>query len=152
MSPVTLPSITPSPDDLLIWPCGVWCHRHELEDFADKSDDFAVISAFVPAYDDFFSSLDRSPPKKSVCPSPAPQSPGDSSAAPAEAVQGVCSPTLEQFQRWLETEAHAANHELSMGYINETQEQENERVRLQELRLRACRVATALLLDFKAQA
>ena len=84
---------TLSPDDLIIWPDGDWCHRHELEDFTDKSDDFSVISAFVSEYDDFFRSLDRVPAKKSVFSSPAPKSLLDGLAAPNEAVQEVPSPS-----------------------------------------------------------
>lgn len=86
------------------------------------------------------------------CPPPAHEGRCDCLAAPAEAVQGVCTPTLEQFQRWLETQAHTANQDLSMGFINETQEQENERCRLLALHIAGCRVATAMLMTFKDQA
>lgn len=34
-----------SPEDLIIWPCGIWCHRFELSDFSHKSDDYEVIQA-----------------------------------------------------------------------------------------------------------
>lgn len=127
---------TLSPDDLIIWPDGDWCHRHELEDFTDKSDDFSVISAFVSEYDDFFRSLDRVPAKKSVFSSPAPKSLLDGFAAPNEAVQEVCAPTLEQFQRWLETEAHRAHHDSTVDVLH----------------LARCRAATFLLMEFKGQA
>lgn len=74
-----------------------------------------------------------------ICPSPAPESPIDSLAAPAEAVQEVCSPTLEQFQRWLETEAHTAYQRYSQG------------CRTSPHRIANLRAAMALLLDFKDQ-
>ena len=34
-----------SPDDVIVWPCGTWCHRYELSQFYDKSDDFQVLRA-----------------------------------------------------------------------------------------------------------
>lgn len=71
-----------------------------------------------------------------VCSSPAPQSPGDSLEAPAEAVQEVCAPTLEQFQRWLETEAHRAHHDFTVDVLH----------------LARCRAATMLLMQFKEAA
>ena len=66
----------------------------------------------------------------------AEQSPGDSLAAPAEAQQGAGPPTLEQFQRWLETEAHRAYHDPSVDVLH----------------LVRCRAATMLLMQFKAGA
>lgn len=70
------------------------------------------------------------------CPSPAPQSPGASLAAPAGAVQEVCAPTLEQFQRWLEAEAHRALHDSTIDVLH----------------LVRCRAAMCLLTEFKGQA
>lgn len=34
-----------SPDDVIVWPCGTWCHRYEISQFAHKSDDFQVLRA-----------------------------------------------------------------------------------------------------------
>lgn len=48
-----------NPDDLIIWPCGTWCHRHELEDYSHKSDDYETISVFTAEYDAFFCELIR---------------------------------------------------------------------------------------------
>ena len=70
------------------------------------------------------------------CPSPADQSPGVCLAAPVEAQQGECPPTLEQFQRWLETEAHRAYHDFSIDVLH----------------LSRCRAATMLLMQFKEAA
>lgn len=102
---------TLSPDDLIIWPDGDWCHRHELEDFTDKSDDFSVISAFVSEYDDFFRSLDRVPAKKSVFSSPAPKSLLDGLAAPNDAVQEVLSYSLRKVSFHL-------SHHLYYAFLN----------------------------------
>ena len=30
-------------EDVILWPCGVWCYRYELEEMAHKSDDYQVI-------------------------------------------------------------------------------------------------------------
>lgn len=76
-----------------------------------------------------------------ICPPPAPQSPGDSLAAPAAAGQGVCTlPAIEQFQRWMETEAHTAHRRYLHG------------CRTAPHRIAHLRAAMALLLDFKDQA
>lgn len=72
------------------------------------------------------------------CPPPAHQGQSDSLAAPAEAGQGVCSPTLEQFQRWLETQAHQAYHDGPTLAL--------------EQRIASCRASVFLLMEFKEQA
>lgn len=86
------------------------------------------------------------------CTPPAQECPGDSLAAPAEAGQVVCNPTLDNFQRWLQTEVHDANQQVSIGYGHETFQQENDRVSNAMLRLIKLRTATELLLEFKGQA
>ena len=68
------------------------------------------------------------------CPSPASQSLGVNLAVPVEAVQEV--PTLEQFQRWLETEAHRALNDSTIDVLH----------------LVRCRAAMCLLTEFKGQA
>ena len=30
-------------DDLILWPCGTWCYRHELLEFTHKSDDYEEV-------------------------------------------------------------------------------------------------------------
>lgn len=40
-----------SPDDILRWPDGSRCYRHELHEFAWKSDDYEVITPDSPEYD-----------------------------------------------------------------------------------------------------
>lgn len=40
---VALPHRRPDGDDAIVWPCGTWCYRFELGQFAHKSDDFQVI-------------------------------------------------------------------------------------------------------------
>lgn len=87
------------------------------------------------------------------CPLSAQQRPSDSLAAPVEAVLGVCtSPTIEQFQRWLETEAHTAHQQYSLGYGHETLQQETDRCRNAAQRIAKLRLSMELLLDFKDQA
>lgn len=72
------------------------------------------------------------------CPPPALQSPGESLAVPAAVVQGVDTPTLEQFQRWLETRAHQAHHDYGPDVADD--------------RIERCRAALWLLMEFKDQA
>lgn len=86
------------------------------------------------------------------CTPPAQECPGDSLAAPAEAGQVVCNPTLDNFQRWLQTEVHDANQQVSIGYGCETFQQEKDRVSNATIRLIKLRAAYELLLDFKGQA
>lgn len=31
------------PDDILLWPDGTWCYRHDLHEMGHKSDDYEVI-------------------------------------------------------------------------------------------------------------
>lgn len=40
------------PDDLLVWSDGTSCYREELPTMSHMSDDYQVISAFSPYYDD----------------------------------------------------------------------------------------------------
>lgn len=107
---------------------------------------------------DLFDRFDASSPRQcwtaflADCTPPAQECPGDSLAAPAEAGQVVCNPTLDNFQRWLQTEVHDANQQVSIGYGCETFQQEKDRVSNATLRLIKLRAATELLLDFKGQA
>lgn len=75
-------------------------------------------------------------PCRPACPPPARQRPSDCLAAPAEAGQGVGTPTLEQFQRWLETQAHEAYHAAPSHAADQ--------------RIASCRLATLLLMEFQA--
>ena len=91
-------------------------------------------------------------PESFDCPSSVHPRPGDSLEAPAEAGQGVGTPTLEQFQRWLETEAHTAYQQSSLGFGHESFQDEIDRCRNAAKRIAKLRSATELLLDFKDQA
>lgn len=86
-----------------------------------------------------------------LSPVPAQESQGDCVAAPAEVVQGQGTPTLEQFQRWLETRAHAAHARYFNGPEGETLAQELNRCRPFTLQISECRVATSLLMQFKLE-
>lgn len=35
---------SPSPDDICLWPCGTWCHAHELPEYSHMSDDYQRVS------------------------------------------------------------------------------------------------------------
>ena len=37
-------------EDVFLWPCGVWCYRYELGDFAHKSDDCEVLPIGSPRW------------------------------------------------------------------------------------------------------
>ena len=115
-------SITPPTDQAIC----AWYEFQSEETLRDLQDRF---DAQTPrqAWEAFFKD----------CPPPAPQSPGESLAAPASAVQEVCSPTLEQFQRWLETQAHQAYHDGPTLAL--------------EQRIARCRAAVFLLMEFKEQ-
>ena len=76
------------------------------------------------------------PPESFDCPPPVHPRPGDSLEAPAAAGQGVGTPTLEQFQRWLETQAHDAYHAAPSHAADQ--------------RIASCRLATLLLMEFQA--
>lgn len=39
------------PEDILLWPDGTWCYRHELAEMSHKSDDFEVITEQSPQYE-----------------------------------------------------------------------------------------------------
>ena len=39
----TSPKPAPCSDDLILWPCGTWCYRHELSEFTHKSDDYEEV-------------------------------------------------------------------------------------------------------------
>jgi len=30
-------------EDIILWPCGEWCYRYELEEMTHKSDDYQII-------------------------------------------------------------------------------------------------------------
>lgn len=38
-------------EDLIIWPDNSWCYAEELEEYARKSDDYAIVSVDDPKYD-----------------------------------------------------------------------------------------------------
>ena len=40
-------------EDIMVWPCGSWCYRCELPEMTHMSDDYKVIHAFTPEWDDF---------------------------------------------------------------------------------------------------
>lgn len=84
-------------------------------------------------------------------PTPAPTSLSESVAAPAEVGQGLGTPTLEQFQRWLEDKAHAAHAEYFNGPQGETLSQEIARCRPITAVISRTRMATELLLQFKQE-
>lgn len=50
-------AFTPSAYDVILWPCGTWVYRHELEWMTHKSDDFQVLGyetcAYVAFHDEF---------------------------------------------------------------------------------------------------
>lgn len=75
---------------------------------------------------------------------------GDWVESPAAAVQEVGTPTLDQFQRWLETEAHTAYQQLSLGFAHESFQDETDRCRKAQQRIASCRLATLLLMEFQA--
>lgn len=69
--------------------------------------------------------------------------------APVDQVGGT--PTLEQFQRWLEDKAHAAHAEYFNGPQGETLSQEIERCRPSTDFIARTRIATELLMQFKLE-
>lgn len=77
--------------------------------------------------------------------SPAPaDNQGASVAAPAEA-QGRGTITLEQFQRWLEDQAHAARFAIEDGCDF------FDRTAVHEPAIAACQLATAMVMRFKLE-
>lgn len=32
-----------SSEDVILWPDGTWCYRHDLEDYSHMSDDYEVV-------------------------------------------------------------------------------------------------------------
>lgn len=39
------------PEDVIRWPDGTWCYRHELAEFSHMSDDYEVLAAGTPRYE-----------------------------------------------------------------------------------------------------
>lgn len=35
-------------DDIIVWPCGSWCYRSELQEYTHKSDDYEVLFVDSP--------------------------------------------------------------------------------------------------------
>ncbi len=70
-------------------------------------------------------------------------------SAPVDQVGGT--PTLEQFQRWLENKAHSAHAEYFNGPQGETLSQEIERCRPFTDFIARTRIATELLMQFKLE-
>lgn len=96
--------------------------------------------------------MTREPSRIPACPPPA--DPGSAAvvAHAAESSNGAGShPTLEQFQRWLETKAHVAHAEYFNGPIGETLSQEIERCRPVTDLIARTRIATELLMQFKQE-
>lgn len=81
--------------------------------------------------------------------SAAQESQSESVPAPAEAVQQVATPTLEQFQRWLETRAHEANAAFD-GEPLHGDDMATHQWRC-ALMVNSCRTATSLLMHFKLE-
>lgn len=48
-----------SPDDVIMWPDGMWCFRDELPGFSHKSDDYRVISVDDDEWDVFVDENDE---------------------------------------------------------------------------------------------
>lgn len=42
-------------DDLILWPDGTWCFRHELPQYGHMSDDYRTIPVDTDEYEEFFS-------------------------------------------------------------------------------------------------
>lgn len=40
------------PEDIILWPDGGWCYRHELPQFSYRSDDYQVIYWGTPEHYD----------------------------------------------------------------------------------------------------
>jgi hypothetical protein len=40
-----------SPDDIIRWPDGSWCYRHELHEYTWMGDDYEVLTPEHPEYD-----------------------------------------------------------------------------------------------------
>jgi len=45
--------LVPQQDDILEWPDGTWCYRHELSDMQWMSDDYTTIPVGSERWDDF---------------------------------------------------------------------------------------------------
>lgn len=41
-------------EDVLLWPDGTYCYRHELQEMTHKSDDYVVLFAGSKKWKDFF--------------------------------------------------------------------------------------------------
>ncbi|MDH1903708.1 hypothetical protein N5D67_15520 [Comamonas aquatica] len=87
------------------------------------------------------------PPYTEFCSLPGQEDQSARLAASAEVGQVVDTPTLEQFQRWLETKAHAAFQKVSGSsrYYPTPEELGNALV------VAECRAATKLLMQFKLE-
>ena len=90
----------------------------------------------------------QTPPRLPACPPPA--DPGSAAvvAHASESSSGACTlPTLEHFQRWLETKAHAAFQKVSgSSRYDPTPEELGHALVVAE-----CRAATKLLMQFKQE-
>ena len=91
------------------------------------------------------------PSNSPLSPSPGHQDQGARLAASAQVDQVGGTPTLEQFQRWLENKAHAAHAEYFNGPQGETLSQEIDRCRPITAVISRTRMATELLMQFKQE-
>lgn len=48
----------PGAEDVLIWPCGTWCHRYQLAEHSHLSGDYEVLKADTRACDAFLNDPD----------------------------------------------------------------------------------------------
>ena len=46
------------PEDLIVWPCGTTCFRHELHEFTHLSDDYEVVAFGTPQHQSLSHALD----------------------------------------------------------------------------------------------
>lgn len=49
--------MTPSSEDILLWPDYFFCYRYELEEYSWKSDDYEVLCLGTLEYDNFTNEL-----------------------------------------------------------------------------------------------
>ena len=42
-------------NDLILWPDGTWCLYEQIHEYSHMSDDYTVVPADTPEYEEFFS-------------------------------------------------------------------------------------------------
>lgn len=50
---IDAPALVHSLEDILVWSCGTWCYREELNQMSHMSDDYQVLWFDTPAYISF---------------------------------------------------------------------------------------------------